>query len=383
MALNFAPLLIGNSIMPLLPIYARSMGADVSVTGLVLGIIFASLSAGALFSGWLSDRFQQRRLTLFASAAVKLAALLLMSQTDNFAIFVVLTSIVWFAGGVTTSTIGILAGMQAGAASRGRTFGAIALGGGISQILAGVAAGTIVAQAGFQTLFLLLAGVQVIPLVVAVLIVRDVPPVPRQRKQASEQPIQSQTFWLLLGASVLAYIVSFGTTLGRTIMMEKLGFDPAAISSAVAITGIVATPLPFVLGTLSDRVGRHPLLALAYALTAVGTIILSLATTLGGFWLATIMFAMLPSGLTLSSALVTDTVPREALGSALSRLSTTPWIGGIIGFTGTGALIQALGPQPVFLLLAVLPVLSAGLVLRATPGFDPLARSIREELEQR
>ena len=51
--------------------------------------------------------------------------------------------------------------------------------------------------------------------------------------------------------------------MGTSLAMSELGFEAAAISSTVAVTGAVVLPLPPPLGWLSDRLGRKRFLALS------------------------------------------------------------------------------------------------------------------------
>ncbi len=360
--LNGATYLIGNSLLPLLPLYFGELGARVADSGLYLSLIFAALMAGALVGGWLSNRTNQRKAMLLGSAVVSLAALLLLTLFSSLEALIVLAMVIWFAGGLTTTSVNILAGLHAPAHQRGLVFGAIGVTVGLSQFVGGLIAGPVVSRWGFPALFLLVALTQIAP-IVAALVIDDSRKAPQPQPSTSGRRSTSEGYWLLLAAGFLVYVVNFTVVLGRPLAMKSAGLDASAISSTVAIAGLVALPLPFVMGWLSDRVGRRPLLALAWALFASGMFLLAFADTLAAFWLSATLMAAMTSTLSLSSALVADLVRRSYLSSGLSRLSAVPWLGAIVGSSAAGVVIVVFGLQTTFLLAGALPVVSALLVL--------------------
>jgi MFS family permease len=129
--------------------------------------------------------------------------------------------------------------------------------------------------------------------------------------------------------------------------MEEMGFSAKAISSAAAVGGIVALGASLLAGWLSDRIGRKWLLAVCYFGGAVGLIVLVVATSLVHFWAVAVLLSLVGSVAGgIGSALVTDLVPQETLGRGLSLFSAMGWVGGIIGYAGTGYAIENVGLAP-------------------------------------
>jgi predicted MFS family arabinose efflux permease len=56
-------------------------------------------------------------------------------------------------------------------------------------------------------------------------------------------------------------------------------------------------------------------------------------------------------------------VPRESVGRGISLFSTTTWVGGIIGYAGTGYAIQHLGLASTFVIGAFLPLIAIVLLI--------------------
>ena len=126
--------------------------------------------------------------------------------------------------------------------------------------------------------------------------------------------------------------------------MDALGFSATAISSTVAISGVIALPLPPLIGWLSDRVGRKQCLTLCYLAGTMGMLILAMSASLWHFWIAIILLRLLASvNRAVGSALTTDLVPQALLGRGMSLFMATAWIGGVIGSFSTGYAVQHLG----------------------------------------
>jgi MFS family permease len=182
------------------------------------------------------------------------------------------------------------------------------------------------------------------------------------------------SFFLLFLASIIAGIVAVAGGMGTSLAMNNLGFAAAAISSTGAIAGAVTLPLPLLVGWLSDRFGRKRVLAFCYLTGAVSMLILVKSIALWHFWIAAALRRFAVSvGRVIGSALTTDLVPQESLGKGISLFSATTWIGGIIGFAGTGYTIQHFGLIPTFILGALLPLMSIILLV-------PIRQAKQEEI---
>jgi MFS family permease len=144
--------------------------------------------------------------------------------------------------------------------------------------------------------------------------------------------------------------------LGRSLAMNDLGFGATAISSTAVVGALLALPLPVLVGWLSDRTGRVRILVLGYLACTMGLLVLAMSAALWHFWLVIALMNVLFATSSVGSALVTDLAPRESLGKGISLLSTTTWVGGIIGFAGTGYAIQNLGAAAAFGTGALLPL---------------------------
>lgn len=240
--------------------------------------------------------------------------------------------------------IGALAGLFAENSQRGKVFGLLGTTTPVGAVIGRLAAGPIADHWGFPTLFVIFAIVAgLVPLTASAL--DDKPSARRANAARALKPsTPGAGFHLLLVASVATGTALFVGRLSTSLAMNEQGFLSSAISSTTAVGGLVALPLPMLLGWLSDRTGRKWVLAGCYLAGAAGLGLLSASESLGQFWMvSSLLSIMSSSGSSVGSALIADLVPRAALGNGLSAFNAMSWIGGMIGFAVTGYVIQIAG----------------------------------------
>jgi MFS family permease len=81
------------------------------------------------------------------------------------------------------------------------------------------------------------------------------------------------------------------------------------------------------------------------------------------FWVASILQTIMGVSVVVGSSYITDTFPEESLGTALSLLNSTPWIGIVIGLSTGGMAISTFGMIPTLLISAVISFIALLLLL--------------------
>ena len=367
---------VGNGLIPLLPVYVRQLGAGASVIGYSLSIIYLALATGTIFAGWLSDRFQRRKPFFIMSGVGCVLALWLVGRTVNIWVATSFFALAWFFGGMGLSLLSILTGLFAPRDKRGGIFGLITSTGGLGALAGGLAFGPIADLFGYSSMFAMVAIFSISGPLTGFLLKDELG---TQRKLSVERHVGA-SLMLLLVASTLAGIALFVGLLGRSLVMNQLGFNSAAISSTAAIGGAVTLPLPLLFGVLSDCVGRKRLLALCYAMAIIGMLSLAVSSLIWNFWIAISFLTVLSyasSG--IGYAFVTDLTPRKYLGRNISLYGATTWMGGIVGFAIAGVIMQTVGSSLTFLLGAILLFVALSFLM----GIRQNATSYSKEKEPR
>ena len=265
-----------------------------------------------------------------------------------------LTTLLWYCAGVATSLVTIVAGLSAGQEERGKVFGILTVAVSLGALIGGLSMGAIVDRWGFPTLFSVAAGVLALwplfGLLVADVKAEPKPVTGRPQPAAGEPPAAESSarplgsgFYFFLAAAVLSSTSGFFFLLGRSLLMNGLGFSALALASTNAASNALAMPLPMLLGSLSDRTGRKRYLVAGYVLGVAALAILSGSSLLWQFMIASVLVVVPLRTSGLGLALVTDLVPRPSLSRALAWAGSARWIGGILGYAGAGAAFQRLG----------------------------------------
>src|SRR5574341_647977 len=162
---NVAILFIGFGVFPLLPVYAAEFGATPTLIGFYLAVTYVAITLGNLLTGWLSGR-APRKLVFVSAGVIGALALFLMGQATTLWQVVVLTSVVWFTGGIGLSLVSVFIGLSVDEGNRGRWFSLIALTNPLGAVIGGSAVAWMVAWQGYPLMFSMLGLVYAIwPLV--------------------------------------------------------------------------------------------------------------------------------------------------------------------------------------------------------------------------
>jgi len=164
-----------------------------------------------------------------------------------------------------------------------------------------------------------------------------------------------KSFFMLFFANILVSITGFFIVLIRSFSMNDLGFNSFEIASTGVMGGLIAMPLPMLMGWLSDRVGRKAFLYVGCLIAFSALAMLAFSKALWHFWIVLILqgIAMGNAG-TMGNAVVADLLPKESLARGMALFGSTGWIGGVIGFAVAGYVLQNLGFTLTFVIGGIL-----------------------------
>ncbi len=184
-------------------------------------------------------------------------------------------------------------------------------------------------------------------------------PRPQIRFLDRSTPPHVVTLVLLAGLSTLAMNI-FLPSLPR--MAQWFGVDYAVMQLSVSVYLAGSAVLQIIVGPLSDRFGRRPVILWALVLFVAATVAATVAPSVGWFLAARVVQAVVATGMALSRAVIRDMVPADQAASMIGyvtmAMSVVPMIGPAVG----GALDELFGWQASFILLTGLGVLTILLV---------------------
>jgi MFS family permease len=361
---NFAILFIGFGLFPLLPVYASEFGATPPMIGVYLAITYIAISLGNLLPGWLSGRTSQK-LVFVSAGFIGVPALILLGRAAELWQVVALTGTVWFTGGVGIALVSVFTSRLVDKSQRGKLFSLIALTTPLGAMIGGVAVAWLVEAQGYRLMFTVLGLVYAFWPVIGLLVVKDQPAslAASTRSRSVTQAHPGRTFTLLLLSVLLVAMTISISRLGLSLSMKAAMFSPAAIAGTNMVGGLVTIPIVLGFGLLSDRLGRKLLLALGCLLAALSTVLLISANQLWHFWVvsAAMLAARSISG-SLASALASDFLAPEVLGEALPRLTSMNWVAGVLGFAGSGYVMETLGRSSLYWMATIFSLAAAAII---------------------
>jgi MFS family permease len=124
-------------------------------------------------------------------------------------------------------------------------------------------------------------------------------------------------------------------------LQHQIGFSAATLTAIFAVYTVALLASLLVTGSLSDHIGRRPVISVAFALLAVALVLFWQATSVPGLMTARVLQGI-ACGLLLSalSAAVVDLEPKDRPGSAAVGNSVIPLAGLALGALVAGLLMD-------------------------------------------
>jgi DHA1 family bicyclomycin/chloramphenicol resistance-like MFS transporter len=362
----FGPLCL-DMYLPALPELPGELNSTAAAAQLTLSACIIGLAVGQVITGPLSDRLGRRR-PLLIGVAVFVVASALCAVTTSMTLLIVLR-LVQGAAGAAGIVIGraVIADLFTGKAAAS-FFAAVASINGLAPILAPVIGGQVLRVGTWRSVFWVLAGIGVVLLVLAFLIIRE--SLPPQRRSTGGFAATSAAFGALVRdrgyvgcvlAGSLVTAAMFGyISASPFVLQDRFGLSAQWFSACFALNalGIIgATQLGRV---LLRRMSSLTLLTIGVLQGAVGAVLL--AVTVAAGWglpmvLAALFVMVSAVGFALpnASAIAMDRHRRIA-GSASALLGLTQFALGAV----TAPLV-GLGDPASGVALAVTALVATGL----------------------
>jgi len=373
----FCGMLGSGIVVPLLPLYAESLGAS----GVWLGLIFAGFAITHAISapifGRLSDRKGRKRFISIGLLAYGIIALAFV-WADTIYQLVLLRLLHGIAGGMIVPIAQAYVGDVSPQGEEGKWMGyanaAFFSGFGFGPLMGGVLA----EHLGMDVAFCTMGGLNLLAFFIAIFFL---PEVGRQKLAASP----SLSFKKMSGSRVMLGLFSFRLTLtlGRSAFQTfvpllasvGLGLRTSLIGILLAVSILLMALLGVPSGRIADRFSRRRLIVLGCAISFIYLVLVPLADD---FWklLALASLGSIGGAIAVpaASAITVEEGRKYGMGSTIAVFSMALSIGMSLGPILGGAIADFSGINWVFYFGAIVTLVGAGLFILFTRSYKPAAQ---------
>ncbi len=343
---TFTDLVAYSVCVPVLPDFARRLGASATMIGLLFASFGVTLVAVGVPMGVVSDRVG-RRLPLVGGMLALAGSTAVFAFADTLPWLFAARMIQGAADGVTwVAGLALVADLY-GPADRGRVMGYVMSGTSVGIVVGPSIGGWLYEAGGVALPF---AFASALSLVCAVGFASIQPP-----RASTER--HRWSMWSVVRVPAVALCVAAVVVTGATIAMlepvlalffdSSLGLGPAEIGVLFGVAAVAGAVMPFVYGPMTDRWGGRRLTLLGLALTSAWMPVMAIAT---GFRAALVVIVVLWIAIALIvtpslayMAEVTSFAGGDAYGVGYG-LYNTAWGVGLLGGPSLGGwLFERLG----------------------------------------
>jgi len=172
-------------------------------------------------------------------------------------------------------------------------------------------------------------------------------------------------------------LVGFGIVIPiLPLYAERFGASPIVIGLLLAVYSAMQMLCAPLLGRLSDRIGRRPVLLVSVLGTAAGFFLMGTANTLTLLFVARIIDGATGGNLSTALAYIADVTPPEERSRGMGLVGAAFGLGFIVG-PALGGIFSRVSPQAPFFVAAALATLNAVALAVWLPESLPPERRVR------
>jgi len=362
-ALGFVSLLMdlsSETIHAILPLYLVTvLGASALTVGVIEGIAESTASIVKIFSGTLSDRLGKRKLLAVVGYGLAAFTKPLFPLAPSLGWIVAARFLDRIGKGIRGAPRDALVADLSPAEVRGASFGLRQSLDTVGALLGPLLAIILMMLTGSD--FTLVFWFAVIPAFVSLaIIVFAVPESERPPEKTASLPLTplqlarlGTPFWIVVGVASVFTLARFSEAF-LLLRAQSVGLSPAFAPAVMLVMSLFYALSSWPAGALSDKVGRHGLLAVGFSLLVVADVVLALASNAAAVFVAAAVWG-LHMGLTqgLLSTLIADAAPENLRGTAFGAFNFATGIATLAASIVAGALWDAVGPTATFLAGAI------------------------------
>ena len=386
-ATSFLTDISSEMVFYLLPLFlANVLGVRIGIIGLIEGIAESAASILKIFSGWFSDRLEERKRLAVAGYGISAFSKPFLYFVTSWWGVLAVRFMDRVGKGVRTAPRDALIADSASEDQRGLAYGLHRAGDTAGAVLGLLIALILVwaTQAGSLTLtqitFQRVILISIIPAVLAVIILalgaRDVPVTTKQKAPRISWHGFGRRYRRFL---IVLVLFTLGNSADAFLVLraQERGLGVVGILGMLITFNLVYALLSGPLGSLSDRVGRRRLIVAGWLLFSMVYFGFALASSLWQMWLLFGLYGIYYAATEgTAKAYVADTVTPEQRGTAFGLYNAAVGLALLPASLIAGLLWQGIGdwtgigPQAPFLFGAILALVAVVLFVAWVPRSD-------------
>ena len=349
---------------PLLPLFARELGAGPALIGLVMGASTITGIVVKLPAGALSDVFGRRRLLVAGALVFATLPFTYLAVSTLLALI-----LLRFVHGLATAIFGPVASASlsdvAPATGRGTWLSTYSTAQGAGQALGPVLAGYLIAAGRYDVAFIAAGVIGLgVPFMVARWrwtspgshrapwqeFKRGVAEVGRDRLVLVTSGAQAAQF--VLNGMLNAFLPLYGR--------EALRLTPSELGWLFGLQTVTTLAIRPVIGFVSDRAGRRWVIVTGLTVCGAAVLLVSVAANITTIVAAILTYAAgVATTTAATSAYITDVTRRARYGAAHGVFGTIYDVGDALGPIAAGLLVAAVGYATMFQVMAAIALVMA------------------------
>lgn len=356
---------------PILPIYAKTLGAPYWLVGMSVSSFFVTRAICEIPAGMFYNRLGWR-IPILLSMIIQATAAALVYSTSDIGTLILARAIQGVGSTLFFLTAISFVASSAPKGAHGRFVGTFQGVEWIGSISGGVVGGTIAEGFGPKTVFLIVSLVLAAGAIFAMLLRYA----HEDRPRTDFNGIQAVPWRALAGmppfyvasAAIFFFMFSYQGIVNTVLPIyvnSELGFSLVFLGLLAMCVSVGQTVAMFAGGSLADRVGYKKSLAVVLTLSMTSIPLLSQVRVMEQLAvLSTIFGITVGIGLTIPVALISTEIESKDVASAMAIYRTFMDVGGVVGPSAVAALIGSSGYQAGFMSAGAVMLVPLALLTR-------------------
>ena len=359
-------------VYPIVPIFLTVvLGAPVALVGLIEGIAESTASLLKVFSGWLSDRSQKRKIFAAYGYSFSTFSKLIIGLALGWPLVLLGRFIDRFGKGIRTSARDALIADSTSPADMGKAFGfhrALDTAGAVLGPLAAILLVNYLGSNNLRPIFFIALIPGVIGVLLLILLVREKPFTPKINPPQFKLSHLTPDYKLFLVVSAI-FAVGNSSDAFLILRAQNLGLSTTNTILAYVVFNLVYSALAYTAGSWSDRIGPRKILAAGFFLFALIYLLLGLnqsALWIWGLFALYGVYMALTEG--ISKAYITTIANPDIIATSFGAYQTILGICTFFASLLAGLLWTLVSPSAPFLFGAILAVIAGTIFVLAAPS---------------